>query len=521
MNAVLIDDEAVIIQGLKKLVDWEQLGIQIVGEAIDGREGLKLIEEKMPDLVISDVTMPNLSGIDMLKNLNMQGINVKMIFLSGYQDFFYARDAMRYGATDYLLKPVSPGDLTEVVRRAMQQIREERSFHMLRKKDSQAELLFQDILSQKEKYENLGHFLHTFNSDTLVSGAVCIAMRIVVGNRFYEKENKNLARFEVYEFIRQYLEESGTGILVRKEYNVCYFIIFATHDREWIQKYCISFSNQIYSQYQVDCIVGCGAWSDLEGKMSYLYKTARFALELYYFTVSRYTDYETVEKEYDHSLEEYQEHLKQLKEQIITNYHSNEILPLITECVSLLGNIHYGNKNVVINNCILLSGEIFTSLKECGLVDENSVQEQGEFLEEVCKKPTLQQLQALFEDYYGRIFLKIRLLGKNRESMDVARIKQYIKKHFKENITLEEIADFIGMNPSYMSVFFKKETGQNFKAYVTEVRMKEALKLINSTDMKDYKLAESVGYRDAKQFRENFKDIYGVSPQQYRKRGGI
>ena len=102
---VMIDDEAVILQGLKKLLNWEQLDIEMAGEAMDGEQGLRLIAREQPDIVISDIAMPNLTGIELLKKIKELNWNVKVIFLSGYQEFSYAREAVRYGAVDYLLKP--------------------------------------------------------------------------------------------------------------------------------------------------------------------------------------------------------------------------------------------------------------------------------------------------------------------------------------------------------------------------------------------------------------------------------
>ena len=520
MKAILIDDEAIILQGLKQLIDWKALGIDIAGEALDGEEGLCLIENVKPDIIISDVAMPNLSGIDMLKKMNERGIHAKTLFLSGYQDFFYAREAMRYGAVDYLLKPVSKEELVAAVKTALDQICEERSFRVLPKRDGKAELIFQDMLQQKERDDSLLHLLQMLDVQH-IPGAVCVAMKIVLKNNASDEENKNLVRFEIYEFIRQYLKEGQAGILLRKEYNVCYFLLFTKRDREKVKSFCGKLSEEIRSRYPANLILGCGAWTDCGGKLEYLYRTSRFSLELYYFTMNRYIDYEKIEKDYDCSLEDYQSCVEQLKALIVTDYRSSEISAKILECVELLGNIHYGNRNAVINSCIILAGDIFATLRECGLTDESIAEEQAEFLEEVGKRPVFSQLVTLFEDYYGRTLLKIRLLGPGRESAEIMRIKQYIKDHFMENITLEAIADYIGMNATYMSVFFKRETGQNFKSYVTEVRMKEAVRLLNSTDLKNYELAEAVGYRDAKQFRNNFRELYGIAPQEYKKRGDI
>jgi two-component system, response regulator YesN len=518
LKVILIDDESIILKGLYKLIDWHFLGYEIVGEATDGAEGLRLIEELKPDVVISDIAMPNLSGIDMLKQIYEKGINVKTIFLSGYQEFSYAREAVRYGAVDYLLKPVSEKDLTKVMERVTSLILSEHSVHVLRKKDSKSEILFQDIVVNHKYQKNLKEIVNLLKMDIGKEGMVCIGIKILFKKDVVNsEENLGLMKFEIYEFIQGYLEKIHLGGILKKDYNACYCILTENSDRSIMQTNIGILENKVKSHYPVELMIGAGAWSDMGGKLNHLYMTAKFALELYYFQEQRYIDYEDINKDYVHSLDEYQEKVKLLKSDLITNKKSELLLEEVEECIRLLGNIHFGNKNAVINSCILLAGEIFSTLLSLGLLDDSNKEEQEEFLEDIRKKVTLTSLIKLFLEFYNQVFLRIRLLQKHRESSEIIRVKNYIKEHFKENISLEEIADYIGMNATYMSVFFKKETGQNFKAYLTEIRMMEAIRLLNSTDMKSYELAAAVGYKDDKQFREKFKEIYGVSPQQYRK----
>lgn len=517
LKVILIDDEAVILRGLRKLIDWGLLGFEIAGEATDGRQGLELIKSEKPDVVISDIMMPNLSGIDMLKEIYDQNISIKIIFLSGYQEFSYAREAVRYGAVDYLLKPVSGEDLQQVLKRVAEQIHSQRSYHMLKKKDSRAELLFQEVLQEKNYPGKLSEIADILGLSKVKDGMVCTGFRILFRKDVVNsEENLGLMKFEIYEFIQEYLEKNHYGCILKKDYNACFCLLTENKNRSIIRTSIGILENKLRRRYPVELIVGVGAWSDVQGKLQHLYHTAKFALELYYFTEERYIDYEGIEKDYTHSLDEYQEQVRQLTEGIFTNRHTDLLVREIEDCVKLLGNIHYGNKNAVINSCILLSGEIYSTLLSCRLIDESYKDEQDEFLENVRKKAAFSGLTALFREYYTQLFLRIRLLHRYRESSEIARVKNYIGEHFRENISLEDIAAYIGMNSTYMSVFFKKETGQNFKAYLTEVRMKEALRLLNSTDMKSYELAAAIGYRDEKQFRENFKEIYGMSPKKYR-----
>ncbi|MBW7455248.1 response regulator, partial [Paenibacillus sepulcri] len=124
LNVLLADDEPYIIRGLAKLIDWESLGFTIIGEAYNGKELLSSIERSLPSLVIADISMPGMTGIDVLKEIQSRGLPTKVIFVSAYQEFSYAKDAVSYGAVDYLVKPVDRAKLEEVVMRTAALIRE-------------------------------------------------------------------------------------------------------------------------------------------------------------------------------------------------------------------------------------------------------------------------------------------------------------------------------------------------------------------------------------------------------------
>lgn len=125
IRVLLADDEPVILRGLKKLISWDALGLDIVGEACDGIELKSMIAACNPDLVISDISMPGFTGIDIIRDIHESGLPIKVVFISAYQEFSYARQALQYGALDYLVKPVNTGQLEQVVSRAVAVIRQE------------------------------------------------------------------------------------------------------------------------------------------------------------------------------------------------------------------------------------------------------------------------------------------------------------------------------------------------------------------------------------------------------------
>lgn len=126
IRMMVVDDEALLRRRLKKTIDWESLGIEVVGEAQNGQELIDSLVELEPEIVISDIRMPRVSGIDMLKTLHKMNSRTKVIFLSGYGEFEYAREALKWGAYDYLLKPINNEKIVSVIRKCIESIKEEK-----------------------------------------------------------------------------------------------------------------------------------------------------------------------------------------------------------------------------------------------------------------------------------------------------------------------------------------------------------------------------------------------------------
>lgn len=122
LNMILADDEPIITRGIRKLVDWEKLGIFIEGEYRDGHSAMEAILSGQPDLALLDISMPGMNGIDILKSIREMELKTKVVFISGFQEFEYARRALKYGAVDYLLKPVIREQLLTAVEKAVEMI---------------------------------------------------------------------------------------------------------------------------------------------------------------------------------------------------------------------------------------------------------------------------------------------------------------------------------------------------------------------------------------------------------------
>lgn len=520
IQAVLADDEGIILKGLKKLIDWERLGIEIVGEAGNGEEALKLIREKKPQLIVSDIAMPGISGLEMLREIGSQGLNTKVIFVSGYQEFSYAKDAVRYGAVDYLLKPVEKEELETAVCKAVSLIDDQSRLSILNfaENEDKVHRIFQKIAgnegyAREDLYEQFSSLNISIEGKSMVGAAFRLyTLKKGEGNARMQE----LIKFSAANKIQKKLEDSGWGFVVKKEVNTCYiiFLLEKGYDRNILESRVQILSDEVKDQKSLAVKAGVGEQVEDIASLQLAYKTARFALELYYFTEEDIIWYEDVQKEFHESFESYHECFQKLEHAFLNRQKS--VAEEIRQVLSLIKNLHFGNRFAAINRCNLMLSELTQELCANYLLDRNWIREGEACMEQMRLTPTYRQTCQVVSAFLERVHEEVRQ-GGSGEYNEAVRIRRYIDEHFQENLSLESMAQMAGMNPYYFSSYFKKNMGMNFKTYLTEVRMRKAAQLLLYTDCKAYEVAEQVGYRNVRQFNENFRGKYGKSPNEYRK----
>lgn len=520
IQAILADDEGIILKGLKKLIDWERLGVEIVGEARDGEEALELIQKKAPQLVVSDIAMPGLSGLEMLRQISSQRLDTKVIFVSGYQEFAYAKDAVRYGAVDYLLKPVEQEELERAVRKALSQIDVQDRLALLTDTEAEDKIhqIFQKIGGGKE-YAKEDLYEQFSRLDISVEGKAMVG----VAFRLYTLKRKEgnarmqeLQKFAAANKIQKNLEESGWGFVVKKEINAVHtiFLLEKGQDRRTIEGRIQTLISTAADRQKLAVKVGIGEQVEDISALQLAYKTARFAMELYYFTESDMIWYADVQKEYHQSFEQYQGSAQGLYQGFLDR--KSDLTAEIDQVLSVIRDLHFGNRTAALNRCSLLLEGLIRDLDDAYLLDQDWIKEGEQCMEQIRLTPTYRQTCERMTAFLERLHVHI-LQGGSGGCNEALRIRRYIDSHFKENLSLETMAQMVGMNPYYFSSYFKKNMGMNFKAYLTEVRMEAARQLLLNTDQKAYAIADQVGYRNVRQFNENFKGRYGKSPSEYRK----
>ncbi|WP_379151620.1 response regulator [Paenibacillus sp. sgz5001063] len=523
IRVLLADDEPVILRGLKKLISWDTLGLDIVGEARDGIELKALIDSCTPDLVISDISMPGFSGIDIIRDIHESGRPIKVVFISAYQEFSYARQAIQYGALDYIVKPVNTSQLEQVVGRAVAVIRqeseEERNKERLKSYERKNHSITIEGLLEGLTDGNKGA-VSTLASMGYIAitryASVCVIEPDEYGgqaSRWEERERK-LVDFALSNIIKETVDAEGNSYVFRKGER---FAVLLQHEQEsGPEQVMKDLHHKINSFLKLQVSIGVGRPVNGMEEADESYQSALRALKFRYFAglnqvLADRTHYQETTVAISDWIAAQASLMDALKSM------DKEQLPVLAgrllETIRLLsGDSRNQAVSHVYNSIIQLEQELAGFGVDAGLVDSGD----KPLLEKLTDAPTFDALKQQFEGVLTRLTGLLASKMNGREMPQLLQVKAFVEEHYAENITLDSMAALVYMNPYYFSSFFKKHTGQNFKNYVTEVRMGHALRLLLHSDLMVYEIAESVGYNNARHFSDMFKKQFGKLPQEYK-----
>jgi two-component system response regulator YesN len=526
LNAILADDEPIIIKGLKKLIPWEELGIVIVGEAMTGRSLMEQIERKQPDLVITDISMPDGSGIDVIKEVQKRQLRTKIIFISAYQEFSYAKDALAFGAVDYLVKPIEKRLLLEAVSKAMTQLQEANedqsskgklAVYEQKDRKTQIEELFDRLTQGDIRWEEADRKLQTLN--TQFTGKCFSVLYVELAHvqlqdgRWGEHE-KRLLVFAVSNLVDELIQLYGSGLVIRKGENLC---VIVNHIRVEDDLQCLAIEMRdkilFYLKIHVTICIGIPAISLQDIRKSYM--SAVETMNYSYFekegTILSWSQNEQRVAT--------DQRLADAKQAVITAVIAKEKQQVQEQLESFFEHAvtnANGSKESVVLIAYALLTDLMEEMSSVGIDLQISPEQRKDWQQQMHQFYRFSDLTTFITVRILDILEQVSMTGGTREAQQMKIIKEYIEVHYSENITLESMASQVFMNPYYFSSFFKKHMHENFKQYVTNIRMKNAVRLLLHTDLLVYEIAEQVGYQNPRQFSDMFKKSYGKLPHEYK-----
>ena len=518
MYKVLIaDDEKIIRMGLKAIVDWNALGFEIVGEAANGTEALSFMHEQAPDLVMIDIRMPKLLGLEAIRDAREKGFAGKIIVLSGYSDFTYAQTAINYGVTAYLTKPVDTDALTDALGKAKAELDAEH------KQQESA-----DIYMQRAREGVLGEFL----SGKLPADALSFADMGLTDNCYrvllYEKYSHDAEDFSYNfsELLRvansdgQDYEALSVGI-----YNV--ILLKGAHAVNKLQDLYDKFENELPPEKDspLDTIfIACGKTVSLPEDIPSSYAVALDLLSHRFFC----DQHQHVMMPEDHPANKGAETSEAFSRDAFLSAYSDALVnhiqtfnrnKIAESLKKLQTELYDAPLDVVAEKKLLL--DLYLNIKERLLLLYNTQSipftENSEVASHIYRSYYLYEIILFISEQFDKIMTSIGYSSRDSIIDDVV---HYIKHNYTSNITLENIAPLFGYNSSYLGKIFNKRMGMNFNTYLDSIRIEHSKEILLSSKLQVYKIAEMVGYRNVDYFHIKFKKYTNMSPAEFRKQKG-
>lgn len=538
IKVFLVEDEMVIRRGIKNSIDWEKEGYIFCGEASDGELAYPMIIKEKPDILITDIRMPFMDGLELCKLVKKELPNIKILILSGYDEFDYAKEAIRLGVTEYLLKPISSGKLLEALNGVSESIRRE-------KEDKDLVRKYMEEMRENTEHEKQKFF------EQMIAGNLSMADALETGEK-YEMNlsagmyNLLLFRFTLGEENRKSGELLGEAeyaiekLTERLEYVFEFqrgvegwaFLLMADNEEQMSErvKELSKDLEEIMKNYSTIAYFGgigqpVARLRELEESFREAERAlaARFTMELNrIISVEDIRMAQNVDTLDDIEITSFGEieKTRTMLEKFLNNGAEDEIDEFVDMYINELPEENL--KSVLMRQYIIMDAYI-VMMSFCEKFEgiEGEMQAQSEELKNSMK--TIQTLEEIKN--YIRMLLK-KIIGvrdtiSGRRYSDIIEIaKDQIRKtYMSDEISLNTIAAEVGMSPSYFSSIFSKEMGKTFVEYLTEIRMDRAKELLMCSSMKTSEIGYEVGYKDPHYFSYIFKKTQNCTPKEFRARG--
>ncbi len=534
LKLLIADDEMRVCKLIRYLVDWNSLGIEIIGEAYDGNSAFQIIMEKSPDIVIVDIRMPEQNGLNLIRNVKKEKPETYFIVVSGYSRFEYAQHAIKYGVEDYLLKPLKKKELTEAVEKIIEK------YELTRKAEAEKEHLeqFMDYYASRIKEGLLTEYfkknLELPDMDPLASvnaryscrfipgDFMGIAVKVLVTDCEAESRVFSMALTKVEQILSQDFAGQFSECIISMDQGMIYAAVNAPEITD-IQLNRLMNHVQIKVMSWREVFQGIRVYFGLGERMQsvvQLFQSLDQASEAaanYILpeaeTVLWYQDSYRVR-----CTPEMFCHLDIRKDMQrgIELLDYARIKSCIHACQEELLRINGLNAEMVKAAYWKIVEDFFYSLdiKRIGLQREDfKVRAEQLFM-------LAPSVKGLFEKLGEFMVCCLKQWVEDRkleERKPILLAKEYMQENFWRSLTLEEVSAYVGFNASYFSNLFKRETSMNFLEYLTTLRIDHARERLMKTDDSVNEIAEAVGYSDVKYFSRIFKRSLGLSPNKFRK----
>ena len=511
-RVLIVDDEPIIRKGLKGFIEWEKEGLALEADCANGMEALEILQSRPIDILITDIKMPVMDGLQLTRKALEINPNMKVVLISSYGEFDYVREGMKYGAVDYLLKPTLEVDefvsvlkrCQDMLQRNRKRAAEKESYnrHAVmreRKKlehdiirllaSNQTEFSFQDILGKQDcSYVCAFVMPDGLDASQELYGKLHVSVIYEdIQASFYEAFGKGSAPMF-----------AGEGL----------FLVYP--DSEGTEETAAAFKRLIETELNMSVTIGYTVEPETEVVEHSLRRSREAGWRRFYEGTGRIYKWRNPGSGEDAAGGPAEMNMHAVLETIRTSRHHAAVME------SMISRWRSGGLSPE-----QVRKEAYELLSAFAYSDGDSKSSVVDCRDAIWRCETMDRLEASVRGWIEELEHPgmLRLTDKGGHSGQlVTKAIEYIMLHYREELTLQDVADSIHVSKSYFSNLFKKQTGQNFIDYLIDLRLHEAKRLLAHDDCKIYEVAEKSGFNDVKYFSKLFKKITGMTPMEYREK---
>ncbi|MDN4524154.1 response regulator [Fictibacillus fluitans] len=535
IELLLVDDESYVVESLKQTIAWEEFGVSSVHLAFSGQQALEIMEKQSIDVMVTDIRMPGMSGLELIEQAKQKWKQMKCILLTGFSDFEYAKKAIQLHAFDYLLKPVDDDEFMDTLGKAIAQLNEEwqqpgnlppasgPDLALLREN-----LLNDLLLGKKFSDKALTDLIHTYRI-TVSPDVPVIMLLIKPGEGFpdYNHESHNLLTFAISDITQEVLEEHFhqwygvsphgyiTGLIQPKlqqfgheeelrslmsehfaavKNNVNHHLF---GDITMLATDMIRFPEDLASNYQKCLLAFFQGERPEENHVHFLKDSAASKMDMKWVR-SMYKPPSLI--------------------QLLETSQWNAAEKKMDEIFDEMSSLPFSHEHMY---------EVFFSFSNAFVY---LAHKQGQYLSDidhtmidiVMGNRTFHTINGLKEWTFS-IFNKLKKeidTGEKKEKRQIIhQVQEFIAEHLSQDVSVKSIAVQVYLHPVYLSKLFKQETGESLGDYIIRMKMEKAADLLKHTHLKSYEITSQLGYQNPQYFSKMFKKVFGMTPQEFRETG--
>lgn len=529
---LLVDDEILVRDAIKENIDWNGIGCELVGDCENGQQAVEFVKENPVDIVLTDILMPYMDGMELSHFLHDNYPDIIVVIFSGFGEFEYAKKAIQYNVSEYLLKPVTAVELTAVINKMKEKVNQKR----LEKQN------MEKLTEASENYRKNAQIIRSKAIEALVNcttnvdeslkrlqnmGIELSAVRYRVAmfdidlySDMYQldvekRQESALMAFVLYNISDEIVTRENAGIAYQEGGNrIC--ILF---QEKWCRDFtaktksiCKEIQDKMKEVMGIDVSIGIGEWVKTPGELLVSHDTASQVIQYRYLLGGKLL-IDMAETKLGQSVP-------------IDNLLDKLVDAMKTEKQESVEKIFAEIKNAIKSGlvdksraCMYLQQIVRTLDRVCEDVsaDMKCVSNgRDDLLYKITEQKSFDSACRIVENYVLKIFKLLSDMNSSSGQRQARLAVDYIQKNYMDpDLSLNDICSYLNISTSYFSTIFKEMTGETFTEVLIRTRMEKAKELLQNTTMKNYEIAEKVGFSDPHYFGISFKKMTGVTPTEY------